>query len=144
MAEKWTNWLKGMPRAQLDPVSILLLSAPAFAFLIWIDAFDLFFEYSRTHDYEIDEIVAFLFFFGFAAIVFSIRRIADLRREMDQRVAAEGEAQRLARHDALTGLPNRRRFLEEFDRPLPSVRAFLTGVVYYETCGDRPCDHPFG
>ena len=39
----------------------------------------------------------------------------DLRAEMQQRRVAEGEAQRLARHDALTGLPNRRRFLEEFD-----------------------------
>ncbi len=35
---------------------------------------------------------------------------------MAQRKEAESEAHRLARHDVLTGLPNRRRFLEEFSQ----------------------------
>ncbi|HUU25913.1 MAG TPA: GGDEF domain-containing protein [Methyloceanibacter sp.] len=105
-----------MPRTQLDLLIILALSAPVYTLLLWADAFDLFFEYSRSHEnYEIDELVSLLFFVGIAAIVFSLRRIFDLRAEMDQRRLAEVEAQRLARHDALTGLPNRRRFLEEFD-----------------------------
>ena len=116
MAEKLRNWLKGMPQAQRDLIVILALSVPVYAFLLWIDAYDLFFQYSRSHeDYQLDELVALLFFVGLAAIVFSARRIIDLRKEMQERRAAEGEAQRLARHDALTGLPNRRRFLEEFN-----------------------------
>ncbi len=95
---------------------ILALSVPVYAFLLWIDAYDLFFQYSRNHEnYQLDEVVALLFFVGLAAIVFSARRIIDLRKEMQERRVAEGEAQRLARHDALTGLPNRRRFLEEFN-----------------------------
>lgn len=111
-----TTWLTGMPRARRDLIVILALSAPVFAFLVSIDALDAFFEYSRRHeDYEIDEIVSFLFFVGIAGIIFSVRRISDLGEEMGQRRAAEGEAQRLARHDALTGLPNRRRYLEEFN-----------------------------
>lgn len=116
MSKKWTHWMKGMPRAQSDFLVLLALSAPLFLFVVWIDALDMFFEYSRTHEaYEIDEIISFLFFVGIAAIVYSARRIADLRAEMKYRRAAEGEAQRLARHDVLTGLPNRRRFLEEFN-----------------------------
>jgi len=116
MAERWTSWLKGMPRAQLDLMVILALSIPTYAFLVWIDAFDLVFAYSRRHEeYQLDEFVAFLFFIGIAAVVFSVRRILDLRKEMEQRRTAEQDAQRLARHDALTGLPNRRGFLEEFD-----------------------------
>ncbi len=116
MARKWANWLKGMPRAQLDLMVILALSIPTYAFLVWIDAFDLFFQYSRAHeDYQLDEFVAFLFFLGVAAVIFSVRRIIDLRKEMEKRRSAELDAQRLARHDALTGLPNRRGFLEQFD-----------------------------
>jgi diguanylate cyclase (GGDEF)-like protein len=116
MAEKLRNWLKGMPQAQRDLIVILALSVPVYAFFLWIDAYDLFFQYSRAHEnLQIDELVALLFFIGIAAIVFSARRVNDVRKEMRQRRAAEGEAQRLARHDALTGLPNRRRFLEEFN-----------------------------
>lgn len=51
---------------------------------------------------------------GLGAIVFSVRRMNDLNAEIDRREAAEDEANRLARHDALTGLPNRRQFEEEF------------------------------
>jgi diguanylate cyclase (GGDEF)-like protein len=116
MPKKWFDWSKGMPRAQSDFLILLALALPLFIFVVWVDALDKFFEYSRVHEeYEIDEILSFLFFVGIAAIVYSARRIADLRREIDQRRAVEAEAQRLARHDILTGLPNRRRFLEEFN-----------------------------
>jgi diguanylate cyclase (GGDEF)-like protein len=143
MAEKLRNWLKGMPKAQRDLIVILALSVPIYAFLLWIDAFDLFFEYSRSHEnYEIDETVSLLFFIGLAAIVFSARRINDLRKEMQERRAAEGEAQRLARHDALTGLPNRRRFLEEFNSHVSSVgpdercAMFILDLDYFKPIND--------
>jgi len=41
--------------------------------------------------------------------------------EISEREAAEARAQSLARHDPLTGLANRRHFLEEFDRRLALV-----------------------
>jgi len=88
-----TTWLTGMPRAKRDLIVILALAAPVFALLLWIDAFDLFFEYSRGHeDYQIDEFVSLLFFVGIAGIIFSVRRISDLGEEMGQRRAAESEA----------------------------------------------------
>jgi GGDEF domain-containing protein len=42
---------------------------------------------------------------GVAALVYAARRLIDLRAEIARRQAAEEEAQRLARHDPLTGLP---------------------------------------
>jgi len=45
-------------------------------------------------------------------------RTQDLVAEISEREAAEARAQSLARHDPLTGLANRRHFLEELDRRL--------------------------
>ena len=133
----------GMPRARFDFIVILALAAPLFVLLASIDALDAFFEYSRAHeDYEIDEIVSLMFFVGIAAIIYSARRIADLRGEMEQRRAAEGEAQRLARHDILTGLPNRRCFLEEFNSqvreagPHERCALFVIDLDYFKPVND--------
>src|SRR5215813_1611059 len=48
-------------------------------------------------------------------------RTQDLVAEISEREAAEARAQTLARHDPLTGLANRRHFLEELDRRLSLV-----------------------
>ncbi|MFT3729601.1 MAG: EAL domain-containing protein [Terricaulis sp.] len=50
-------------------------------------------------------------------------RTQDLVAEISEREAAEARAQSLARHDPLTGLANRRHFLEELDRRLNLVGA---------------------
>jgi diguanylate cyclase (GGDEF)-like protein len=50
-------------------------------------------------------------FFGVALVIFSIRRIADQRRERIKRVAAE-------RYDPLTQLPNRRQFQSDLSAAL--------------------------
>ncbi|MEZ5829313.1 MAG: EAL domain-containing protein [Hyphomicrobiales bacterium] len=143
MPEPLKYWLKGMPRAQRDLIVILALAVPVYALLIWADAFDSFFEFSRSHeDYQLDEFVALLFFIGLAAIVFSVRRILDLRSEIRQRRAAEDEAHRLARHDPLTGLPNRRRFLEEFNTRVSEAGAkdqcalFVVDLDYFKPIND--------
>jgi len=95
-----------------------------------------------TKNLQIDELVALLFFIGIAAIVFSARRINDLRKEMRQRRAAEGEAQRLARHDALAVLPNRRRFLKEFNSRATNIAEgercamFVIDLDYFKPIND--------
>ncbi len=45
-----------------------------------------------------------------------------LSAEVAEREAAEARAQSLARHDPLTGLANRRHFLEELERRLGARR----------------------
>ena len=54
-------------------------------------------------------------FLGVAAKIYSVRRTIDLRREVVARRKAQAEAHQMARHDVLTGLPNRRRFIEDFN-----------------------------
>ncbi len=55
---------------------------------------------------------------GAAASIFSIRRLIDLHKEVARRSAAEKEANKLARHDTLTGLPNRRHFLDQASKAI--------------------------
>ncbi len=63
-------------------------------------------------DWEVDDIIFVIFVMSIGFAVFSYRRVKDLSREMKARRRAELEARKLARHDPLTGLPNRRFFVE--------------------------------
>jgi diguanylate cyclase (GGDEF)-like protein len=108
------GWYHARTRAQRDLIVIALVAIPTYLVLLAFDAFDLVYDWTRLHeDWQLDELVALLFTLGLAAIVYSWRRLSDLRGEISRRRDAEEEANRLARYDVLTGLANRRLFLEE-------------------------------
>jgi diguanylate cyclase (GGDEF)-like protein len=91
--------------------------------LVSIDTFDLLHEYSRAHeDYEVDEAFTIFFVLTLALAAVLGVRTRDLQREIRYRRQAEETAARLARRDALTGLPNRRLLHEEFERRLGGLR----------------------
>jgi diguanylate cyclase (GGDEF)-like protein len=69
-------------------------------------------------DWGADDIVLMSFLLSISLMVFSFRRLQDLSKEVKARSAAEAEARKLARHDPLTGLPNRRFFTEKLDDAL--------------------------
>ncbi|WFU54732.1 EAL domain-containing protein [Bradyrhizobium pachyrhizi] len=63
--------------------------------------------------------IVFIIFVAFlmsaSLTIYSVRRYRELARETEARILAEGEVRDLARHDPLTGLPNRRLFDETLD-----------------------------
>ncbi|MGZ5867391.1 MAG: putative bifunctional diguanylate cyclase/phosphodiesterase [Xanthobacteraceae bacterium] len=63
--------------------------------------------------WEVDDFIFVIFVLSIAFAVFSVRRLRDLSREIAARRKAELAASKLARHDTLTGLPNRRYFVEK-------------------------------
>ncbi len=73
---------------------------------------------SRTSTWEADDLIVTAIVAVFGLLIYAWRRLRELRREVTARRAAEGAAQRLARHDPLTGLPNRRYFNEKLDEAL--------------------------
>src|ERR1700722_12950438 len=69
-------------------------------------------------DWEEDDAIFVVFMLSVALMIYGYRRYKDLSREITGRIAAEGEALKLARHDPLTGLPNRRFFEERLQEYL--------------------------
>ena len=68
------------------------------------------------------EAPSFLNFFGVALVAFSIRRIADQRRERNRRLVAE-------RYDPLTQLPNRRQFQNELSAALKRSKNVMSVLL---------------
>ncbi|WP_225122674.1 EAL domain-containing protein [Bradyrhizobium sp. BRP22] len=66
-------------------------------------------------DSTLDDTVLIAFFLSVALTIFSVRRYRDIACEIKAQTIAEAEARDLARHDPLTGLPNRRLFDEKLD-----------------------------
>jgi diguanylate cyclase (GGDEF)-like protein len=91
---------------------------------------------------------SFLYFFGMALVVFSLRRTADHRTERAKRLAAERNAQTMAMRDPLTQLPNRRQFQSDVSDVLKSsnnkMSVLLLGLAQFkklnEVYGHLGCD----
>jgi diguanylate cyclase (GGDEF)-like protein len=91
---------------------------------------------------------SFLYFFGFALVVFSLRRIGDQRSERAKRIAAERNAQTMSLRDPLTQLPNRRQFQSDVGNALKTsdnkMSVLLLGLDQFkklnEVYGHVGCD----
>jgi diguanylate cyclase (GGDEF)-like protein len=69
-------------------------------------------------EHEVDDMIFVMFILSIAMMVYGFRRYQDLSHEIGARISAELDARNLARHDPLTGLPNRRFFAEKLDEYL--------------------------
>lgn len=108
---------------QRREAAVILAGALLFCLLfITQDFFDEFVEFAAEHEeWELDELVAVVIFAALASVVLLYRRAREMRGEIERREHAEERANELARHDPLTGLPNRRRFNEELRTALDEV-----------------------
>lgn len=91
---------------------------------------------------------SFLYFFGMALVVFSVRRIVDQRCERAKRLATERHAHMISMRDPLTQLPNRRQFQSDVSAALKSydnkMSVLLLGLDRFkklnEVYGHLGCD----
>jgi diguanylate cyclase (GGDEF)-like protein len=72
-------------------------------------------------DWEVDDAIFVIFMLSIVLVIYGFRRYRDLSGEIKARIGAEREARKLARHDPLTGLPNRRFFEEKLEECLGSA-----------------------
>ena len=113
---KLGSWYARQSRTVRDQIVMGAIGFPLYLLAVWYDTLDLFLVYTNEPQSDaIDWLVILFVFLGVAAKIYSVRRTVDLQREVVARRKAQAEAHQMARHDLLTGLPNRRRFIEDFN-----------------------------
>ncbi|WP_018262931.1 putative bifunctional diguanylate cyclase/phosphodiesterase [Methylobacterium sp. WSM2598] len=75
------------------------------------------------------DLFTFMLLMGLTMVGVTVRKSLKLRRVMRERDAAAAHAEAVARHDALTGLANRRLLLEAIDRLMRSSATAVSGAV---------------
>ena len=97
-------------RIFIEGLAALAVVALSAALLVRVDAFDLFYEYTRAHEHwELDEYVVALPVLALVLLVFAVLRVQDLRREVARRERAEARTQQ-----ALAEAEEMRRLKEDF------------------------------
>jgi diguanylate cyclase (GGDEF)-like protein len=119
-----TQWFDWKRRDTRD--ALVLLAIGIITFLL-ADAYDLpphLLQFGLDYaDWEMDDLIFVVFMLSAALMIYGFRRYQDFSREIKARTAAELEARNLARHDPLTGLPNRRLFEEKLEECLRDASA---------------------
>jgi diguanylate cyclase (GGDEF)-like protein len=123
----WFDW--GRPEAR---DAVVLFGAAVLSYVV-AHIFDLapkLFQLGIDYaEWELDDIIFVVVVMSIALTVYALRRYRDLSREIKSRIAAETEARNLARHDPLTGLPNRRFFEEKLEQCLNAATATHQAAV---------------
>lgn len=116
-----------------------------------LDLFEMFDDYAHHHErWQLDDIVITILCSSFISLILLFRRASDLRSEIGRREASEERATKLARHDPLTGLPNRRVLNEDLEAMLASVKATATECAVFLIVAEADalramgCDHAQG
>lgn len=113
-------------------VLIIFITIVVAGTAIYLDGFEMFEEFVAQHDgWQLDELFVVLMFGGLASFFLLFRRARDLRLEIGRREASEEQANNLARHDPLTGLPNRRVLGEDLDAAIASLQDCAAGCAVF-------------
>src|SRR6202049_599501 len=106
-------------RDKRDTIVILSMAVLAFVLSHFNELPLKLFQFGADYaDWEFDDLIFMVFVMSAPMIVYGYRRYQDVSHEIKARISAELEARNLARHDPLTGLPNRRFFAEKLDECL--------------------------
>jgi diguanylate cyclase (GGDEF)-like protein len=154
MVQRLRSWLSA-PRFRplsgstgrifIDLLAIFGLAAVLRIVTYNMQLFERFNDYSRSHeDWQLDEFVVTIAIAGLAFVLFGLRRLQDQRRELKLRLAAEQHATMLALQDPLTGLPNRRRFMEALSSLVSQHSRSCNAVIILDLDGFKPVNDVFG
>jgi diguanylate cyclase (GGDEF)-like protein len=116
--------------ATKDGAVISFVAAVIFLFEYHYDLAPKLFQFGMDYsDWEIDNLIFVVFVMSIGFAIFSYRRVKELAVEIKARRSAELEAEKLSLHDPLTGLPNRRFFVEMLGKALLTTTADSRSAV---------------
>jgi diguanylate cyclase (GGDEF)-like protein len=130
----------------VDAIIIIVFCVIMFVMDYYYDLAPQLFQFANDYrEWEIDNLIFVAFVASIAMVIFSYRRVRELAFEMKARRGAELEAKKLARHDALTGLPNRRFFVETLGEVLLTTNPdSQSAVLMLDLDGFKSVNDAFG
>src|SRR3984885_2461517 len=146
LARGTRNGVASLRPATLDAIVISLFCIIIALVEYYNDLAPQLFQFGLEYrEWEIDNLIFVVFVMSIGFVIFSYRRVKELATEMDARRAAELEARKLARHDPLTGLPNRRFFVEMLGEVLLTTTAdSQSAVLMLDLDGFKSINDAFG
>jgi len=140
------NGIASLRPATLDAIIISICGVIIFVVEHNNDLAPKLFQFATDHEeWEIDNFIFSIFVLSIGFAIFSYRRVRELAIEMKARRSAELEAKKLARHDPLTGLPNRRFFVETLGEVLLTTTAdSRTAVLMLDLDGFKSVNDAYG
>ncbi|MEM5515589.1 EAL domain-containing protein [Henriciella sp. AS95] len=109
------------------------------------DLFSSFHKYSHAHDnWNLDRLAAVLITLSVAGFVLATKRLFEVRREFRMRMEAERHMAYLALNDPLTGLSNRRAFINRLKSVLESDRDGDYAVIMLDLDRFKPVNDLHG
>jgi diguanylate cyclase (GGDEF)-like protein len=140
---QWFDWKR---RDTRDALVLLVIGIIIF---LLADRYDLpphLLQFGLDYaDWEMDDLIFVVFMLSVALMIYGFRRYQDLSREIKARTVAELEARNLARHDPLTGLPNRRFFEEKLEEYLRDASAaHQVAVLMLDLDGFKTVNDTYG
>jgi diguanylate cyclase (GGDEF)-like protein len=132
--------------ATTDIIIISILSVVIFIAEYFSHAAEHLFQFALDYkEWEVDNAIFVVTMMSVGFGIFSYRRVKELSVEMEARRNAERVAEKLARHDPLTGLPNRRFFVERLDEVLLTTTAdSQTAVLMLDLDGFKSINDAYG
>jgi len=92
-----------------DTLLVFVLFLVALGLSVWFDGFERIAAFlERNKAWQLDEVVAAMLLSPFSITFVAMRCLGEAQQELKLRQAAEAKMSRMALHDPLTGLPNRR------------------------------------
>ena len=146
LVRRTRTYVASLRQGTVDAIIIAIFCVTMFFVEYFNDLAPRLFQFANDYrEWEIDNLVFVVFVTSIAMVVFSYRRVRELAFEMRARRDAELEAKKLARHDPLTGLPNRRFFVETLGEVLltttPDSRS---AVLMLDLDGFKSVNDAFG
>lgn len=133
---RWVGWDAGV---------IILACAATIMIGVHFDLIERFYQFSRAHDdWELDEFALIFVTLSVAGLFLAIRRFFQIRREYRLRIEAEQKMADLALNDSLTGLVNRRAFLQQLEDRLAKQKTVEHAVVMIDLDRFKPINDLYG